>query len=79
MQTATVDAFSGMPTWAVWVLVILGLWSLVWKGFALYKAARLQQKVWFVVVFILNTIGILDIFYIFYFSKLTKTPRTAKS
>lgn len=78
MQTTTVDTFAGMPVWAVWVIAILGVWSLIWKGFALYKAARLQQKAWFVVMFIVNTIGILEIFYIFYFSKLTKTPRPAK-
>jgi hypothetical protein len=27
--------------------------------------------VWFVVLFVVNTVGILEIFYLFYFSKLT--------
>ena len=66
-----------MPAWAIWTFVLLGVWSLIWKGFALYKAARLQQKAWFVVMFVVNTVGILEIFYIFYFSKLGRTKATA--
>jgi len=51
------------------ILVILVLWSLVWKGIALWKAAQNSDKVWFIVLLILNTIGILEILYIFVFSK----------
>ncbi len=29
------------------LLVILALWSTVWKGLALWKAARLRQTLWF--------------------------------
>lgn len=53
----------------VWWILILALWSIAWKGVALWKAARGGDKVWFVVLLILNTVGILEILYIFYFSK----------
>lgn len=51
------------------VIVILGLWSAVWKAIALYKAGGKKDLAWFIVLFIVNTLGILEIFYIFFFSK----------
>lgn len=51
------------------VLVLLMLWTLPWKGVALYKAARNKSKWWFVILLIVNTAGILEILYIFIFSK----------
>ncbi|MFA9276695.1 MAG: DUF5652 family protein [Rhodoluna sp.] len=54
--------------------LILGLvlWSSIWKGFALYRAGSLKSVPWFVVLFILNTAGILEILYLFVFSKRKK-------
>lgn len=49
--------------------IILLIWSLIWKGIALWKAARNSDKAWFIALLILNTVGILEIFYIFVFSK----------
>ena len=54
-------AFSGLPAW---VIVLVVLWSLPWKGVALWKAAQLSHKKWFIVLLIVNTLGILDIIYI---------------
>jgi len=45
------------------------LWSLPWKGVALWKAARNQDKIWYIVLFLVNTLAILEILYIFIFSK----------
>lgn len=44
------------------------LWVLPWKGFALWKASQKQHKWWFVVILVVNTMGLLEILYIFYFS-----------
>lgn len=54
------------------VIIILGIWSMVWKAIALYKAGGRKDLVWFIVLFLLNTVGILEIFYIFFFSKAKK-------
>ena len=54
------------------IFVILMLWALVWKGIALWKAARNADKVWFIVLLIVNTIGILEIIYIYIFSKKSR-------
>jgi hypothetical protein len=45
---------------------VLLAWIMVWKGIALWKAAELHQKYWFIAVLVLNTLGVLEIFYIFF-------------
>jgi hypothetical protein len=52
----------------LWIIPLL-IWSLIWKGLALWKAARQGQSAWYVVMLIVNTVGILEILYIFVFSK----------
>lgn len=52
-----------------WLLVLLVLWAIPWKGIALWKAARLGQKKWFIVLLVVNTLAILEIIYIFAVAK----------
>lgn len=52
-----------------WVIVVVLLWILPWKGYALWKAARRGETKWFVALLVINTFAILDILYIFIFSK----------
>jgi len=50
---------------ALWaLLVVLAIWELIWKGFALWKAAQNKEKGWFIAILILNTAGILPIIYL---------------
>lgn len=51
------------------IVAALALWSLVWKGIALWHSARNYQKAWFVVLLIVNTAGILDIIYLLWFRR----------
>jgi hypothetical protein len=51
------------------VISLLVIWSLIWKGIALWKSAQNRDKVWFVIMLIVNTVGILEIIYIFVFSQ----------
>lgn len=44
-------------------------WVMVWKGFALWKAAQKGSKPWFVVFLVVNTLGILEILYLYIFSE----------
>ena len=53
-------------------MVALGLvavWSIAWKGVALWKAARNKSTAWYAILLLFNTLGILEILYIFIFSK----------
>jgi methionyl-tRNA synthetase len=51
------------------IIVAAGVWSLVWKAVALYKAGKLRHKGWFTALFFINTLGILEILYVAHFSK----------
>lgn len=54
------------------VFILVMIWTLPWKGVALWKAARKNDTIWFIVLLLANTIGILEILYIFIFSKRKK-------
>jgi hypothetical protein len=49
------------------------IWSIFWKALALWRAARYSQKNWFIAIVILNTLGIVELFYLFYFAKKRMT------
>lgn len=49
------------------------VWSIVWKGLALWKSARTDSRVWFVVFLVVNTLGILEILYLYVFSDKKNT------
>ena len=46
------------------LLAFILVWDLVWKGIALWKAARNGKTVWFVAMLIINSVGILPILYL---------------
>ena len=68
MINSVPSQFGSIPPILVGVLLV---WVLAWKGFALWKSARLSQPIWFVLLLVINTMGILEILYIFVFSRLT--------
>ncbi|HEX3012274.1 MAG TPA: DUF5652 family protein [Syntrophomonadaceae bacterium] len=47
-----------------WMLTVLVAWSIVWKGWALWRAARLKQVGWYIALLIINTVGIFEIIYL---------------
>ncbi len=55
---------------SLWLLVVIVIWSMIWKLLALWKSARKGSIIWFVVLAMFNTLGILPILYIFVFSKM---------
>jgi len=55
-----------------WVILLAALWTLPWKGVALWKAADLKSRVWFIILLVINTLGILEILYIFVFSNMSQ-------
>ena len=54
----------GIPLIVSFVLLSV-LWSLLWKGLALWRAAKRGDMWWFIAFLFLNTLGILEIIYIF--------------
>lgn len=50
-------------------LLVLLVWELYWKGHALWRAANKKHKEWFIALLIVNSLGILPLLYLYYFSK----------
>ena len=52
-----------------WLIILMAVWILPWKGVALWRAAKNNHRRWFIALLVINTLAILEIVYIFYFSK----------
>jgi divalent metal cation (Fe/Co/Zn/Cd) transporter len=51
------------------LFLVIILWDLMWKGIGLWKAARNEDKYWFIAILIINSLGIVPILYIYVFQK----------
>lgn len=54
----------GVPLVVSFVLLV-AVWSLLWKGLALWRAAKRGDMWWFIAFLVLNTLGILELIYLF--------------
>lgn len=69
---SVIGSYLGISATATMLLFfVIAVWSLVWKGFALWKSSKKNHLIWFIVLLIVNTVGILEILYIFVFSKIS--------
>ena len=71
-----IQFMSGIPPF--WLALIL-IWTIPWKGYALWLAARDNSVWWFIVLLIVNTAAILDIIYIFFVGRPAMKKRAAAS
>lgn len=60
----------GQLPYPSYVMYIILIWSLIWKALALWRSARNSQRNWFLIMLIINTVGILEIIYLFRFAKV---------
>lgn len=65
------------PWFSPFFLIIL-VWALYWKGRALWSAARKGEKNWFIALLVINTVGILEILYLYVFNKKPAEPVVPK-
>lgn len=54
------------------ISILVALWTLPWKGLALWKAAKQNHITWFIVLMIINSLAILEIIYLFLIPPRTK-------
>jgi len=59
----------------VTLIVLFAFWEVIWKGFALWHSARNKQLVWFIIILIVNTVGILPIIYLIFARPKKKNQR----
>jgi len=45
--------------------IIFAIWTIIWKGLALWKAANKRHLIWFILLLIVNTLGLFEIVYFF--------------
>lgn len=61
---------------------ILALWDLVWRGIALWRAARRKEPWWFIALLLINSVGLLPIAYLLVWGKddpdMKSTTRVVK-
>lgn len=50
--------------------MLVTLWTLFWKGLALWHSAKRGEPWWFIALLLVNTVGVLEIVYLFFFAKL---------
>ncbi len=60
----------GFLAWSIPLLVLVTLWSAFWKGLALWHSAKRGEKWWFIILLVVNTLGILEIVYLFVWAKM---------
>lgn len=65
--------FIGIP-----FLLVFIVWVLAVKGYALWHAAKNEQKAWFVFLLIVNSAGILELVYLIWF-RADKGVRVAEA
>ena len=46
------------------IMYPLLIWSIFWKGLALWRSARMNHKGWFIALLVINTAGIFEIIYL---------------
>ena len=63
-------------------LITFSLISLIWtiplKGFSLWYSARNSQVAWFIVLLLVNTLGILEVIYLVFFREPKKAEKKSR-
>lgn len=54
-----------------WITAIV-IWDGLWKAFALWHAARNRQLLWFILLVVINSVGLLPMAYLAFFRPVRK-------
>ncbi|MDP1728813.1 MAG: DUF5652 family protein [archaeon] len=64
------NILASLPVWVLVLVIVTSIWKFTWYGIALYSSSKKQQKTWFIVLFvlmfILNDLGLLPILYLIF-------------
>ena len=64
-----IEGFFANNPWAFVVLILIALWTIPWKGVALWHAAKRGEFWWFIVMLVLNDLALLELFYVLYWTR----------
>ncbi|MCK4589502.1 MAG: hypothetical protein KAT77_03605 [Nanoarchaeota archaeon] len=65
-------AFENVIIALIPLFIILAVFEAIMKGIAMWKCGRQNQIVWYIVIFIFNTAGILPLIYLLFFQSKKK-------
>ncbi len=54
------------------MFILLGILDVILRGIGMWRAARANQRNWFIALLIVNSVGILPAIYLKFFQKKTK-------
>lgn len=74
-----INSLTDSPPIFLLLLIVLSIWTIVWKGLALWKSATLRQKYWFIALLVVNFLGILEIIYLLFIAKNYKVEVITES
>ncbi len=72
------SGFIGMLPWIIGIIIIVTIFDLVLKGMALWRAGNNKQLGWFIILFVLNTAGILPLIYLLFVGKKESKKKSKK-
>ncbi len=73
MDSLTIEKLQALANSHPYLLALALVWMMVWKGLALWRAVERQEKGWFIVMLVVNTLGLLEIIYLFFVAKPKKS------
>ena len=75
MTDFNISLLNATGFWSLLSLFII--WSLTWKGLALWHSAKRDEKIWFIVLLLINLGGILEIIYLVFIAKIFTKAKPA--
>jgi len=78
MDAISLSSLSELTGINLYLLVVIAIWSLAWKIAAMWKAAGKKSLAWFILLGVINTVGIFEILYIFVFSEMKLDEKSRK-
>lgn len=72
------DYFVSYPTTylglSLFLMSLIIIWEVIWKGIGLWWAARNSQPFWFVAILLFNSFGLIPIIYLLFFQPKAAGP-----
>ncbi len=73
------ESYGAIASLLLPAIALLIIWSITWKGLALWRAAERREKLWFIFFLLVHTLGIVEMIYIFIIARDRKVPTVPSS
>jgi hypothetical protein len=63
----------------IFIVLLIIAWEVLWKLTAMWYAGKNNSKAWFVALAVINTIGILPILYLIFYTDFFKSTKKVRA